>query len=77
MVPQGRKAADGRKPRHGRGDRKRERSFSGLSLLLNLTTGALILILIYGLLPVSEDHNAKGPWQLRMKLPAFRIKEAA
>ena len=30
-LPQGRKAADGFKPRHGRGDRKRERSFSGLS----------------------------------------------
>ena len=30
-LPQGRKAADGCKPRHGRGDRKRERSFSGLS----------------------------------------------
>ena len=30
-LPQGRTAADGCKPRHGRGDRKRERSFSGLS----------------------------------------------
>ena len=32
-LPQGRKAADGFKPRHGRGDsdRKRERSFSGLA----------------------------------------------
>ena len=29
-LPQGRTAADGCKPRHGRGDRKRERSFSGL-----------------------------------------------
>ena len=29
-LPQGRTAADGRKPRHGRDDRKRERSFSGL-----------------------------------------------
>ena len=28
-LPQGRTAADGCKPRHGRGDRKRERSFSG------------------------------------------------
>ena len=31
-LPQGRTAADGCKPRHGRDDRKRERSFSGLSL---------------------------------------------
>ena len=31
-LPQGRTAADGCKPRHGRGDRKRERSFSGLRL---------------------------------------------
>ena len=30
-LPQGRTAADGCKPRHGRDDRKRERSFSGLS----------------------------------------------
>ena len=30
-LPQGRTAADGCKPRHGREDRKRERSFSGLS----------------------------------------------
>ena len=30
-LPQSRTAADGCKPRHGRGDRKRERSFSGLS----------------------------------------------
>ena len=30
-LPQGRTAADGRKPRHGRGDRKRERSFSSYS----------------------------------------------
>ena len=29
-LPQGRTAADGCKPRHGRDDRKRERSFSGL-----------------------------------------------
>ena len=29
-LPQGRTAADGCKPRHGRGDRKRERSFSEL-----------------------------------------------
>ena len=29
--PQGRKAADGCKPRHGRGDRKRGRKLSGLS----------------------------------------------
>ena len=29
-LPQGRTAADGRKPRHGRDDRKRERSVSGL-----------------------------------------------
>ena len=29
-LPQGRTAADGFKPRHGRDDRKRERSFSGL-----------------------------------------------
>ena len=29
-LPQGRTAADGCKPLHGRGDRKRERSFSGL-----------------------------------------------
>ena len=29
-LPQGRTAADGCKPRHGREDRKRERSFSGL-----------------------------------------------
>ena len=29
-LPQGRTAAGGCKPRHGRGDRKRERSFSGL-----------------------------------------------
>ena len=33
-LPQGRTAADGCKPRHGRDDRKRERSFSGLSFLL-------------------------------------------
>ena len=33
-LPQGRTAADGCKPRHGRDDRKRERSFSGLSLVL-------------------------------------------
>ena len=32
-LPQGRTAADGCKPRHGRDDRKRERSFSGLSQL--------------------------------------------
>ena len=32
-LPQGRTAADGRKPRHGRGDRKRERRFSGLRFL--------------------------------------------
>jgi hypothetical protein len=32
-LPQGRKAADGCKPRHGRDDRKRERSFSGLKRL--------------------------------------------
>ena len=31
-LPQGRTAADGCKPRHGRDDRKRERSFSGLSV---------------------------------------------
>ena len=31
-LPQGRTAADGCKPRHGRDDRKRERSFSGLSM---------------------------------------------
>ena len=30
-LPQGRTAADGCKPRHGRDDRKRERSSSGLS----------------------------------------------
>ena len=30
-LPHGRTAADGFKPRHGRGDRKRERRFSGLS----------------------------------------------
>ena len=29
-LPQGRTAADGCKPRHGRGDRKRERSIIGL-----------------------------------------------
>ena len=29
-LPQGRTAADGLKPRHGRDDRKRERSFNGL-----------------------------------------------
>ena len=29
-LPQGRTAAGGCKPRHGRDDRKRERSFSGL-----------------------------------------------
>ena len=33
-LPQGRTAADGCKPRHGRGDRKRERSFSGLSSII-------------------------------------------
>ena len=32
-LPQGRTAADGCKPRHGRDDRKRERSFSGLRFL--------------------------------------------
>ena len=32
-LPQGRTAADGCKPRHGRDDRKRERSFSGLSFV--------------------------------------------
>ncbi len=32
-LPQGRTAADGCKPRHGRDDRKRERSFSGLRRL--------------------------------------------
>ena len=32
-LPQGRTAADGCKPRHGRDDRKRERSFSGLRVL--------------------------------------------
>ena len=32
-LPQGRTAADGCKPRHGRDDRKRERSFSGLRML--------------------------------------------
>ena len=32
-LPQGRTAADGCKPRHGRDDRKRERSFSGLSIV--------------------------------------------
>ena len=31
-LPQGRTAADGCKPRHGRDDRKRERSFSGLRM---------------------------------------------
>ena len=31
-LPQGRTAADGCKPRHGRDDRKRERSFSGLRI---------------------------------------------
>ena len=35
-LPQGRTAADGCKPRHGRDDRKRERSFSGLSPLFAL-----------------------------------------
>ena len=35
-LPQGRTAADGCKPRHGRDDRKRERSFSGLSAFLVL-----------------------------------------
>ena len=34
-LPQGRTAADGCKPRHGRGDRKRERSFSGLRIFLS------------------------------------------
>ncbi len=34
ILPQGRKAAGGCKPRHGRGDSKRERSFSGLKLQL-------------------------------------------
>ena len=33
-LPQGRTAADGCKPRHGRDDRKRERSFSGLRAAL-------------------------------------------
>ena len=32
-LPQGRTAADGCKPRHGRDDRKRERSFSGLRVV--------------------------------------------
>ena len=35
-LPQGRTAADGCKPRHGRDDRKRERSFSGLRVLLDI-----------------------------------------
>ena len=35
-LPQGRTAADGCKPRHGRDDRKRERSFSGLQEGLDL-----------------------------------------
>ena len=37
-LPQGRTAADGCKPRHGRGDRKRERSFSGLSKNVHFCT---------------------------------------
>ena len=37
-LPQGRTAADGCKPRHGRDDRKRERSFSGLRLLINFNS---------------------------------------
>ena len=41
-LPQGRTAADGCKPRHGRGDRKRERSFSGLSLQLCLRQAGFV-----------------------------------
>ena len=43
-LPQGRTAADGCKPRHGRDDRKRERSFSGLSRLwMDIEQGRLSL----------------------------------
>ena len=35
-LPQGRTAADGCKPRHGRDDRKRERSFSGLRVWVRM-----------------------------------------
>ena len=43
-LPQGRTAADGCKPRHGRDDRKRERSFSGLSKVVELLLVLNLLI---------------------------------
>ena len=42
-LPQGRTAADGSKPRHGRDDRKQERSFSGLSGHAQQAAGLVLL----------------------------------
>ena len=43
-LPQGRTAADGCKPRHGRGDRKRERSFSGLREIKPDSGGDILIV---------------------------------
>ena len=51
-LPQGRTAADGCKPRHGRDDRKRERSFSGLNLSKTRRTQDVLRL-------------SSGRWELR------------
>ena len=50
-LPQGRTAADGCKPRHGRDDRKRERSFSGLRIEIDVSTSVFTHQLPVGYLP--------------------------
>ena len=46
-LPQGRTAADGCKPRHGRDDRKRERSFSGLSFAINFFLSIISMAFVH------------------------------
>jgi len=73
-LPQGRTAADGCKPRHGRDDRKRERSFSGLRgpfTLLCVTAGALACCCVLNIntkIPCIEHEKRKTPFQLLLLL---------
>ena len=59
-LPQGRTAADGCKPRHGRDDRKRERSFSGLSFFGNFLFLFFFFLLI-------------GRFSVEGEPPSFRL----
>ena len=54
-LPQGRTAADGCKPRHGRVDRKRERSFSGLSTWFVVSTSHQLAVAVAAACTISQS----------------------